>query len=52
MMMVIATVVFSTPINWINGIGIGMVLAGGARYSQVCMNEAAARLRNPSASTK
>jgi len=39
MMIVIATVIFKTPINWVNGIGIFIVLAGGARYSQVSYNE-------------
>lgn len=41
----IATVVFGTPINAVNGAGVVVVLAGSARYSQVCYAEKLASSR-------
>ena len=38
-LMCIATIVFGTPINAVNGIGIFVVLAGSARYSYVVYQE-------------
>ena len=43
LMIVIATLVFGTPINFVNGMGIVVVIAGSARYSQVSLAESQAR---------
>eukprot|EP00613_Pedinella_sp_CCMP2098_P009483 CAMPEP_0171658720 /NCGR_PEP_ID=MMETSP0990-20121206/43128_1 /TAXON_ID=483369 /ORGANISM="non described non described, Strain CCMP2098" /LENGTH=368 /DNA_ID=CAMNT_0012240005 /DNA_START=112 /DNA_END=1218 /DNA_ORIENTATION=- len=41
----IATLVFGTPINKVNGLGIAVVLFGSARYSHVCYKEGLAAAR-------
>ena len=39
----IATLLFGTPINAVNGVGICVVLAGSARYSYVVYMESRGR---------
>jgi len=45
LLIILATSVFNTPINMVNGAGIVVVLAGSARYSQVCYLEQMASSR-------
>jgi hypothetical protein len=39
LMIGMSTILFSTPISFLNGVGIVFVLAGSAKYSFVCLQE-------------
>ena len=39
LLIAVATVIFATPISWLNGIGILIVILGSARYSTVTVRE-------------